>query len=390
MNIDTAYRLSQLRRERGYSQETLANQLGVSRQAVSKWERAESSPDTDNLIALADLYGMTLDELLKGPQAQADEASLAGADGAERAGLAAGGDGHREESASAGGADVPRDAGAAAPQEAEVRASLVAEVRAPRVAETGGSQASEVPGPQGSETDGSAGTDGVSGEPEPGRGVSDADGAAASQESAAQDEATRPGGQSGDYVHIGRDGLHVLSKDGSQVHIGRGGIHVYDPEDDDSVDVSRDGIVVNGVRYDSWRDVPKFVGIGGSGGKGHGKGSAARNFPWALVVLAAYVLVGVFAGEWARGLVMLFLIPLYYALVDAITASSPYGRRGGVEAFFVLLMLATFFALGAFWGLWHPGWIALLAIPVVLGIWEAISPRRRLAREPRARDDDER
>lgn len=64
MNIEIANRLVQLRREQGLSQEELASKLGVSRQAVSKWERAESSPDTDNLIALARLYGVSLDELL--------------------------------------------------------------------------------------------------------------------------------------------------------------------------------------------------------------------------------------------------------------------------------------------------------------------------------------
>lgn len=66
MNVDIAYRLSRIRRDRGLSQEELAEKLGVSRQAVSKWERAESSPDTDNLIALAGIYDMSLDELLTG------------------------------------------------------------------------------------------------------------------------------------------------------------------------------------------------------------------------------------------------------------------------------------------------------------------------------------
>ncbi|MBQ2954187.1 MAG: helix-turn-helix transcriptional regulator [Clostridia bacterium] len=64
MTIESANHLAELRRAHGLSQEDLAEQLGVSRQAVSKWERAESSPDTDNLIALAQLYGVTLDELL--------------------------------------------------------------------------------------------------------------------------------------------------------------------------------------------------------------------------------------------------------------------------------------------------------------------------------------
>ena len=66
MDLAMAQRLVDRRKAAGLSQEALAAQLGVSRQAVSKWERSESSPDTDNLIALAALYGMSLDELLYG------------------------------------------------------------------------------------------------------------------------------------------------------------------------------------------------------------------------------------------------------------------------------------------------------------------------------------
>ena len=64
MNVTTANKLVTLRKSFGYSQEDLAAKLGVSRQAVSKWERAESSPDTDNLIALAGLYNMTVDDII--------------------------------------------------------------------------------------------------------------------------------------------------------------------------------------------------------------------------------------------------------------------------------------------------------------------------------------
>ena len=64
MTIEIADRLIKLRKKHGYSQEELADKLGLSRQAVSKWERAEASPDTDNLICLAKLYGVSLDELL--------------------------------------------------------------------------------------------------------------------------------------------------------------------------------------------------------------------------------------------------------------------------------------------------------------------------------------
>ena len=65
MNLEIANRLVTLRKQNNLSQEALAEKLGISRQAVSKWERAEASPDTDNLIALAKLYHISLDELLK-------------------------------------------------------------------------------------------------------------------------------------------------------------------------------------------------------------------------------------------------------------------------------------------------------------------------------------
>ena len=72
MNIETANRLLQYRKENNLSQEELAEKIGVSRQAVSKWERAEASPDTDNLIRLAEIYGVSLDEMLTGKKTQAE------------------------------------------------------------------------------------------------------------------------------------------------------------------------------------------------------------------------------------------------------------------------------------------------------------------------------
>lgn len=66
MNNKTADRLFKYRKANGLSQEELAEKIGVSRQAVSKWERGESSPDTDNLITLAGLYKISIDELING------------------------------------------------------------------------------------------------------------------------------------------------------------------------------------------------------------------------------------------------------------------------------------------------------------------------------------
>jgi transcriptional regulator with XRE-family HTH domain len=56
-------RIQELRRARGLSQEDLAEKLGVSRQAVSKWETGLSSPDTNNLILLARMFEISVDEL---------------------------------------------------------------------------------------------------------------------------------------------------------------------------------------------------------------------------------------------------------------------------------------------------------------------------------------
>ena len=60
-----AAKITEERKKNGWSQEELANRLGVSRQAVSKWECGKSDPSTSNLIALAALFGTTAEELLK-------------------------------------------------------------------------------------------------------------------------------------------------------------------------------------------------------------------------------------------------------------------------------------------------------------------------------------
>lgn len=58
-------KLKQLRKQRGMSQEQLAAQIMVSRQAISKWETGESMPDTDNILQLSELFGVSIDYLLK-------------------------------------------------------------------------------------------------------------------------------------------------------------------------------------------------------------------------------------------------------------------------------------------------------------------------------------
>ena len=80
MTIELGNRLAELRKQHGFSQEELADKLGVSRQAISKWERGEASPDTDNLIELARIYDTSLDELLGLKKDESESGSKDGAD----------------------------------------------------------------------------------------------------------------------------------------------------------------------------------------------------------------------------------------------------------------------------------------------------------------------
>jgi len=58
-------KLQKLRKEKGMSQENLAEVLNVSRQAISKWESGSSYPEMEKLIALSEMFGITLDDLVK-------------------------------------------------------------------------------------------------------------------------------------------------------------------------------------------------------------------------------------------------------------------------------------------------------------------------------------
>ncbi|MCR4791581.1 MAG: helix-turn-helix domain-containing protein [Lachnospiraceae bacterium] len=73
-------KLYELRKQKGLSQEELASRLNVSRQTVSKWEVGDSSPDMEKLVAMSDLFGITLDELILDKAPASAEKSSEGAD----------------------------------------------------------------------------------------------------------------------------------------------------------------------------------------------------------------------------------------------------------------------------------------------------------------------
>ena len=59
--MNMADRIQYLRKSKGISQEELADKVGVSRQAVSKWESEQSKPDLEKIIIMSDFFGMVSD-----------------------------------------------------------------------------------------------------------------------------------------------------------------------------------------------------------------------------------------------------------------------------------------------------------------------------------------
>lgn len=239
MNIEIANRMVQLRKSHNLSQEALAEKLGITRQAVSKWERAEASPDTDNLIMLARLYGVSLDELLK----TEDEIPMPDAEANDRE------------------------------TEEEVQGKC---------------------------------------------------------EEADEEK---------DYVRVGFQGVHIKDKNG-EVHVGWDGIHVDDTKQGDSVHIDKNGVYVNGERYEKdWF-------------------AHHAHFPIAMLIVVAYIFIGCVWYAWHPGWLLFLLIPIWESFVSAIRK-----KRADVFAYPVLATL-IFLCLGIFFGMWHPGWVVFVTIPL--------------------------
>lgn len=259
MNIEIANRLVTLRKNNNLSQEALAEKLGISRQAVSKWERAEASPDTDNLIMLARLYGVSLDELLKTEE----------------------------------------------------------EIPTPEIREADGEDV-----PSGSGTEEEKRKDRQSG--------------SETEEAEAEEKP--------EYVHVGLGGVHVKDKDGSEVHVGWDGIHVDDRKREENVHIDKNGVFVNGRKYDkSWF-------------------AWHQHFPVTVIICVIYLLIGVFFGAWHPGWLLFLLVPIWYSLIEAVA------RRNADCFAYPVLVTLLFLCGGFFLNAWHPGWVLFITIPVYYSV----------------------
>lgn len=307
MDLAMAQRLVDRRKAAGLSQEALAAQLGVSRQAVSKWERSESSPDTDNLIALAALYDVSLDELLYG-QAANDADDL------------------EDGSADTEMADVA-DKAEASTEHADCSDKPLVDISLARGIHV-------IDPNKGEEVH--VGWSGIHVANE----------------------------RRGEEVHVGWSGIHVTNeRKGEEVHVGPGGVHIDTLEDDGhSVRTNDDGTVtIDGETFSSWKEAHDKLDHHGK----HfntGLGRAWNKFPFPALVALAYLVLGIVYGTWATGLFLVFLIPVYYALGDFIDRRRLSKLIDGV---YPASAIAWFLYMWLCLGQPHPAWIILITIPIV-------------------------
>lgn len=310
MNVDIAYRLSKLRRDRGYSQEKLAEQLGVSRQAVSKWERAESSPDTDNLIALAELYGMSLDDLLKGGDAQTPDAMPAQDADAPNA----------DDSAQAPCADVSdssdesqQESSAAVPSGDHVHISW---------------------------------RNGIH--------VHDSEGAEVHV--------------GWDGIHV------TDPKEGSSVHVDGAGVNVQDGEGFDLHSDKDGGYTVNGTHYDNWDEAREAANRDHEQRAQAQKGGLEKfpYAVIALVAFLCIGIFADNWGIGLVVLFSTAIWMTFARLVTSCTHKEPAKkRREAATALVGTLFLWSFFFVGFVFDAWHPGWVLIVIGCAVCGIINA-------------------
>jgi transcriptional regulator with XRE-family HTH domain len=320
MNVEIANRLVALRKEKGLSQEELAARLGLSRQAVSKWERAESSPDTDNLIALAALYNVSLDELLNMSPEDRSDAAYATQERAE---------GTPEE------APPSPDPTAASEEEP----SCSEESRRP--------------------------------------------------EESVEDYYTRRWQKRherrerrenrSEYVHVGPGGIHVKD-DKDEVHVDWSGIHVTSAKDG-AVHVDRNGVHVNDEDYTFEEAKERFE-------QGVHKKNWMMYFPYPILTVIVFLLFGFCAGLWHPAWVVFLTIPVWYGIAHWLSPKKPGKRqKSWMKSFpFPILTVVVFLLLGFCGNLWHPGWVVFLTIPVWYGIadWHTHRIRERVAADSAA------
>lgn len=314
MNIEVANRLVNLRKQMGLSQEQLAEKIGVSRQAVSKWERSEASPDTDNLILLARLYNISLDDLLSTED------------------------------------EIPTYEEAAEEPEKVTEEDNVFDNENKYTENSDNSynwdkkDGINVHADNGDRVH--IGFDGIH--------VVD---------------------HKGSTVHVGLDGIRVNENAGENVTVDGNGVFINGEKQDVGEKMKKHALItlpivsicfiaflglgfsMNGWWY-SWLClllIPFFDGIT--------KAVAFRKAKHlhetvTIGCIIVFLSMGLFMNGWWYSWLTLLLIPILTSLIDAIRKRKPFHFA------FPVLVVFIYLAMGMFMALWHPGWVIFFSIPL--------------------------
>ncbi len=335
------------------TQEELAERIGVSRQTVSKWERGESSPDTENLLKLSELYGVSIDDLL-----HSDPNPSAG--GAQKYGRTA-------EEAVNGSAQERSEAGNGA-----VDAAVQSANRTDSAAPENGKAAGNGNAISGNETSGSASGSGnaISGNETSGNtsgsGNEISRNAAENGETASETAAEHIEVQTAEEAPSSADKKTDEHIDTEAQTAGE------KPSSADENTRERVG-TEDGAQAQTAEEEPASADdepherTGAESLTGVVAGVAA------VGMTAVYLFLGFFLHLWHPGWLVFFLIPICALIAEAIDSKESGRFRWEVLTGVVAVgMTAVYLFLGCCLHLWHPGWLVFFLIPVWAIIAEAI------------------
>ncbi len=311
MTIETANRLLKLRKKQGLSQEELAEKLGVSRQAVSKWERSEASPDTDNLIALAKIYGLTLDQLIYGTEESTDNES----------------DNENDESTADGADSSETDKNGAA-------FITVNDKNGNRVTINVGDDGVKIKQGSSDSAENSANlSDDIDSDDDVNKALKNA-----IKDAIIHNKGITVESEDGDTVRLGFDGIKIRQKSKNK-HGKNFDDDDYDDEDDENDEENDKGIALTIV----------------------------LNTPYTILCIIAYLIFGCYGvcGGWAYSWIIFLTIPIWYSLVDAIQ------HKSFCKFSYPILTAFIYLYIGLYHGIWHPTWIIFITVAAYYPIAEA-------------------
>ena len=329
MNIEIANRLVNLRKEMGLSQEQLAEKIGVSRQAVSKWERSEASPDTDNIILLARLYNISLDELLRTED------------------------------------DIPQAEETAEETAEEPEASGFEQAEAETAEETTEENADGYYKEAANGDKVHIGLDGIHVEDSDGDVVHIGLGGIHVDENG------------GDHVHIGPGGIFVNDKQYTKEELK----NWHKNHNVFAVPI----VMLSIIAFISFG----FCGFFGSGNgwswswlflfaipilcslESAIRNKKPENFAYPVLMAFFFLASGIFYNAWHPAWTMFITIPLYYIGCDMVKGKKSY------HYIYPVLISIAYIVAGYFWSLWHPGWILFLTIPIYYWIVDLINEKKK-------------